>query len=115
MANLLFNTLVLETLDQCNAKCAMCYQASGPRGSDIRGKDHLPIDVTKRVITEASHLPQLVGDRVHVSGGESFLNYGEVIALFAHSKACGFGNIEKDHLPIDVTKRDITEASHLPQ
>ena len=71
----------------------MCYQASGPRGSDIRGKDHLPIDVTKRVITEASHLPQLVGDRVHVSGGESFLNYGEVIAIFAHSKACGFGNI----------------------
>ena len=71
----------------------MCYQAAGPRGSDIRGDGHLPIDVTRRVISEASQLPELVGDRVHVSGGESFLNYEEMLALFSHAKACSFGNI----------------------
>jgi len=93
LPRLLFNTLVLETLDRCNARCAMCYQAAGPKGSDIRGDGRLPIDVTKRVIDEAAQLPELVGDRVHLSGGESFLDYKEVLETFRHSKSRGFRNI----------------------
>jgi MoaA/NifB/PqqE/SkfB family radical SAM enzyme len=71
----------------------MCYQAAGPKGSDIRGDGHLPIDVTCRVIDEASRLPELAGDRVHVSGGESFLNYEEMLAIFRQAKSNSFGNI----------------------
>lgn len=93
MRRLIFNTLVLETIDRCNAKCGMCYQAAGPRGSDLRGDKRLPLHVTQRVIDEAAQLPELVGDRVHVSGGESFLNYQEMIEIFRHAKLRGFGNI----------------------
>src|ERR1700761_5115375 len=71
----------------------MCYQAAGPKGSEIRGDNHLPLEVVKRVISEAAELPELVGDRVHVSGGESFLNFAEMIDLFSHAKAAGFGNV----------------------
>ena len=93
MPKLLFNTLVLETIDRCNARCAMCYQAAGPKGSDIRGDGRLSLDVTKRVIDEAAQLPELAGDRVHLSGGESFLHYKEVLEIFRHSKSKGFRNI----------------------
>ena len=93
MGKLYFNTLVLETIDRCNARCAMCYQAAGPRGSDIRGDDHLPLDIVRRVISEAAELPELMGDRVHVSGGEGFLNYEEILATFRHAKSQGFGNV----------------------
>ena len=37
MASLNFNALVIEITERCNARCAMCYQAAGPKGSDIRG------------------------------------------------------------------------------
>lgn len=93
MSGIHFNTLVLETIDRCNARCAMCYQAAGPKGSDIRGDGRLPLEVTKRVIDEAAGLPELTGNRVHLSGGESFLNYNEVLAIFRHAKARGFRNI----------------------
>lgn len=93
MPRLLFNTLVLETIDRCNARCAMCYQAAGPKGSDIRGDGRLPLDVTKRVIDQAALLPELVGDRVHLSGGESFIHHKEVVEIFGHSKRNGFRNI----------------------
>ncbi len=93
MPQLIFNTLVLETIDRCNARCAMCYQAAGPKGSDIRGDGHLPIEVTRRVIDEARALPEMAGDRVHVSGGESFLNYAESLAIFSHARSRGFGNV----------------------
>jgi len=93
MRTMFFNTLVLETIDRCNARCAMCYQAAGPRGSDIRGDGHLSLDVVKRVIDEAADLPELTGDRVHVSGGESFLNYQEMLAIFHHARSAGFGHV----------------------
>lgn len=93
MAEVFFNALVLETIDRCNARCAMCYQAAAPKGSELRGDHHLTLDVTKRVIDEAADLPELKGDRVHVSGGESFLNYEEMIALFTHAHRDGFANV----------------------
>ena len=93
MRKIFFNTLVLETIDRCNARCAMCYQAAGPRGSDIRGDGHLSLDVVQRVIDEAAALPELTGDRVHVSGGESFLNYQEMLAIFHHARSTGFSHV----------------------
>ncbi len=71
----------------------MCYQAAGPKGSDIRGDHHLPLEVVKRVIEEAAVLPELIGDRVHVSGGESFMNYEEMLSIFGHARDCQFGNV----------------------
>lgn len=93
MSRLIFNALVLETIDRCNARCGMCYQAAGPKGSDIRGDDHLPVELVKRVIDEAAALPELIGDRVHASGGESFMNFKEMLEIFAHARDLHFGNI----------------------
>ncbi len=90
MMDLLFHSLVIETTDRCNARCAMCYQAAGPRGSDLRGDGHLPEEVALRVISEAAELPELVGSRVHLSGGEGFLNFDEMVRLFARATAVGF-------------------------
>jgi MoaA/NifB/PqqE/SkfB family radical SAM enzyme len=81
-----FHALVIETTDRCNAKCAMCYQAAGPKGSDIRGDEHLPLAITKRVIEEA-------GDRVHISGGEGFIHFDEMLQIFQHAKLCEFRHI----------------------
>jgi MoaA/NifB/PqqE/SkfB family radical SAM enzyme len=87
-----FRALVLETTDRCNAKCAMCYQAAGPRGSDLRGDSRLEQDVVLRVIGEAAALPEVAG-RLHISGGEAFLRYPETLAAFRHGRDCGFTNI----------------------
>lgn len=92
MKDLNFNCLVIETTDRCNAKCAMCYQAAGPRGSDIRGDYKLSLQTTRRVIDEAVTLDNL-GNRIHIAGGESFLNYDEVVQIFRHAKLRGFRHI----------------------
>ncbi|HZM08735.1 MAG TPA: radical SAM/SPASM domain-containing protein [Candidatus Limnocylindrales bacterium] len=93
MSQVVFNSLVLETVDRCNARCAMCYQAAAPKGSEIRGDDHLPLDLVNRIIDEAAELPELMGDRVHISGGESFLFFDETVQIFKRAKARHFGNI----------------------
>jgi MoaA/NifB/PqqE/SkfB family radical SAM enzyme len=92
MKALHFHALVLEITDRCNARCAMCYQAAGPRGSDLRGDGNLPLDVVCRVIDEAAQLPNL-DSRLHISGGEAFLRYDDTVAIFKHGKQRGFLNI----------------------
>lgn len=92
MGQLYFHSLVLETTDRCNAKCGMCYQSAAPHGSDIRGDFHLPLEVSLRVLEEASELPE-IESRVHVSGGEAFLYYDETLTILSHAKSLGFFNI----------------------
>jgi MoaA/NifB/PqqE/SkfB family radical SAM enzyme len=87
-----FWSLVIETLDRCNAHCAMCYQAAGPKGSDLRGDHALPLDVVLRVIDEGAELPNL-GSRLHISGGEAFLRYDDTVAMFRRGKERGYTNI----------------------
>ena len=92
MKPLHFNALVLEITERCNARCAMCYQAAGPKGSEIRGDSNLPLDVALRVVDEASRLPE-IASRLHVSGGETFLRYKDTVALFRRGRERGFMNI----------------------
>ena len=92
MKALHFRALVLETIDRCNAKCAMCYQSAGPKGSDLRGDARLAQDVVLRVISEAAAIPE-IGSRLHISGGEAFLRYTETLEAFRHGRDCGFKNI----------------------
>jgi hypothetical protein len=71
----------------------MCYQAAGPKGSDIRGDGHLPVSLVKSVIEQATTVQELQGSRVHISGGEAFLNYGETLEIFSHAASCEFHDI----------------------
>lgn len=87
-----FSALVIETTSRCNAKCAMCYQSSGPKGHDQFGINELKLDVLKRVVTDAMKVPNL-NKRLHVAGGEAFLDEKLVFALLAHGRDAGFTDI----------------------
>ena len=87
-----YNGLVIENTTRCNAKCAMCYQSSGPKGSDLFGKVELTSDELRRVISEAAHIP-VVKSRCHLAGGESFLDISQCLLVFAHAREAGFEDI----------------------
>lgn len=87
-----FNGLVVESTSQCNAKCAMCYQSSGPKGSDFFGKASLTSDEIRKAISEAANIP-VVKSRFHLAGGESFLDIAQCMLLFSHAREEGFEDI----------------------
>ena len=84
-----FAGLVLENTNRCNSRCSMCYQSSGPKGSDVLGKAHLPFDVMARVIREARNVPTL-SRRFHLAGGEAFMHMDECVALFQVARDAGY-------------------------
>ncbi len=89
---LTFNGLVVENTNRCNAKCAMCYQSAGPKGSEILGKSTLPIQAIEKIIREAVNIPTLTR-RFHLSGGEAFLDIDGCIYLFNTAKESGYYDI----------------------
>jgi hypothetical protein len=89
---LTFQTLVIESTSRCNAKCGMCYQGAGPRGSDYIGDAALTVDEIKRVLRSAVGMPSL-NKRFHMAGGESFIKLDECVEIFAHAAHIGFVDI----------------------
>lgn len=87
-----FAGLVLENTNRCNARCGMCYQSSGPKGSDVLGKAHLPLPVMLKAIEEAIRIPTLT-PRFHLAGGEAFMHMEECIALFQTAQRTGYVDI----------------------
>lgn len=79
-----FNSLVVETNSRCNARCSMCYQAAGPKGSDLIGDHQLTADQVKGLALAASNIPE-VGSRFHVSGGEAYLDTAGLLSIFAYA------------------------------
>jgi hypothetical protein len=86
---LTFHGLVVESTNRCNAKCAMCYQSSGPNGSDDWGAFRLSIGAIKRAIEEARSIPAL-HPRFHLAGGEAFIHARDCYELFSHARASGY-------------------------
>lgn len=84
--------LVVENTTRCNAKCAMCYQSAGPKGSDTWGTQSLTTAEIKRVIAEASTIETLY-PRFHLSGGEAFIDIDGCIELFTAAREAGFLDI----------------------
>lgn len=89
---LTFHGLVVESTNRCNAKCAMCYQSSGPSGSDDWGAFRLSIGAIKRAMTEARSIPAL-HPRFHLAGGEAFIHARDCYDLFSHAKEVGYSHI----------------------
>jgi MoaA/NifB/PqqE/SkfB family radical SAM enzyme len=98
MAKLHFNALVIESTERCNARCAMCYQAAGPKGSDIRGDSELDLAAIESIIDQAIRLPNL-RKRVHLSGGETFLDFSKALSIFRYAKRAGFERIGTTTMP----------------
>lgn len=89
---LTFNALVVEKVARCNARCAMCYQSAGPRGSEEIGDVAIAVEDLLPVIDGAAKIPT-VQPRFHLTGGEAFLKYDDCLVLFKRAKAAGFLDI----------------------
>lgn len=87
-----FKSLVVEATTRCNAKCAMCYQSVGPKGSDVWGKQALSAGEVEQLVRDAAGIETL-GRRFHLSGGEAFVRTDDVIRLFAVARDAGFHTI----------------------
>ncbi len=86
---LTFNALVVEYTGRCTAKCGMCYQSAGPKGSDALGDFALDRAAIRRVLRDARQIPTLE-PRFHLTGGEAFLNEGLLLDLIGYARQLGF-------------------------
>lgn len=89
---LTYNCLVVESTTRCTAKCSMCYQSSGPKGSEPLGDNQLSTATIKKVIKEAINIPTLK-PHFHLAGGEAFLNIPSCIECFEEAKKHGYTEI----------------------
>lgn len=87
-----YNGLVVENTSRCNAKCAICYQYSSPKGSDLWGKAKLSISDLEPVIREALSIGTL-RPRFHLSGGEAFIDIKSAYRIFELARDSGFVDI----------------------
>ena len=87
-----YSGLVVENTTKCNAKCGMCYQSAGPKGSDVLGLQSMSTKEVSDVIADAISIETLY-PRFHLSGGEAFLNIEECLELFDTAHTCGFLDI----------------------
>lgn len=87
-----YGGLVIESTTRCNAKCAMCYQYSGPKGSDTWGIEELTVADLEPAIRDAMRIETLT-KRFHLAGGESFLDRDANLELFAIAKDAGYTDI----------------------
>lgn len=86
---IIFNGLVVERTARCNARCAMCYQGAGPKGSDAIGNVSLDVATLAPAIRDAAELAEL-HPRFHLTGGEAFLQVDECLELFEIARDAGF-------------------------
>lgn len=87
-----FHALVIEYTTRCNARCGMCYQAAGPRGSDLLGRATLEDAVVEQVIREAAEI-EAIGPRLHVTGGEGFLRADLLLRMIAVGRDVGYAEL----------------------
>ena len=87
-----FQGLVVESTSRCNAKCAMCYQSAGPKGSDVYGLAALSAHEIKKIIQDALQINTLQR-RFHLAGGEAFINLRDCTELFQFAKDSGYIDI----------------------
>ena len=89
---LTFNALAIESTNRCSARCAVCYQSSGPKGSDVVGEFSLLREEIERLIAEAIGIRSLVR-RFHLAGGEAFLEMDDCLCLFNAARQAGYTDI----------------------
>lgn len=89
---LFYNGLVVEKTTRCNAKCGMCYQSAGPKGSDLLGNANLQNKDIARLLLEAAEI-DVIHPRFHLAGGEAFLDVDGCLELFQIAKISGFTDI----------------------
>ena len=87
-----FQGLVVENTSRCTAKCGMCYQSAGPKGSDVFGIAALSVAEVEKVLRDALQIETLQR-RFHLAGGEAFIQINDCIKLFQAAKDAGYVDI----------------------
>ncbi len=86
-----FNSFVIETTTRCNARCDMCYQAAGPKGSELIGDHELTEEEVETLILESPRIKGL-NRRIHLSGGEVFIQLEKHLGYMRLARDAGFFN-----------------------
>lgn len=89
---LIYHTLVVESTTRCNAKCGMCYQGAGPKGSDYLGDAAMSVEEIKQILRSALTVPGLPR-RFHMAGGEAFIKLDDCLEIFGYAASLGFHEI----------------------
>ena len=76
-------------MTRCNAKCEICYQSAGPRGSSFVGDTYIDTEVVKQLIREAPGVDGLM-PKLHLSGGEGFIKQSALISYLQTAQSTGF-------------------------
>lgn len=87
-----FQGLVVENTSRCTAKCGMCYQSAGPKGSDVFGIATLSAEEVEKVLQDALQIETLQR-RFHLAGGEAFINVDDCVRLFRAARNAGYVDI----------------------
>lgn len=74
---------------RCNARCASCYLACGPGRPEVMPVESA-LEVWQGLIAASPH-----GCRIHLSGGEPFMDWPRLIDLCRRGKAMGLGPLQK--------------------
>ena len=89
---LIYHTLVVESTTRCNAKCGMCYQGAGPKGSDYLGDAAMSVDEIKQVLRSALTVKGL-SKRFHMAGGEAFIKMDDCLDIFGYAASLGYHEV----------------------
>ena len=88
-APLYFETLVIESSTLCNARCDICYQ----NAAHVQEKaQFLDLQAALRAICEASEV-ETIGSRLHLSGGECFLDLDYCLQAFDRARSFAYTSI----------------------
>lgn len=75
---------------RCDAACASCYLACGPASAGPEMTVARGLEIWRQLIEASPH-----GCRVHLSGGEPFLDWPRLIELCRAARAQGLGPLQK--------------------
>lgn len=88
-APLYFDQLVVQTTWTCTARCAMCYQSAGPKGSDDFGQASLSRDDLAALFDGVDAIPMLES-HAHLVGGEPLIDVDFALYVLHLARAAGF-------------------------
>jgi hypothetical protein len=83
-----FAGLILTS--RCNAACECCYMNCSPRSSGPEMSVERALEIWRQLVEASPH-----GCRVHLTGGEPFLNWPRLIEICRRAKAQGLASLEK--------------------
>ena len=95
---------------RCDACCASCYLAGGPGRQEAEMTVESALAIWEQLIAASPH-----GCRVHLSGGEPFLDWPRLIEVCRRARSAGLGPLQKVETNANWATDDAVAADRLRQ